>query len=67
MKNKELKNFAKKIAKQQEIIDSNNSSQEEKEKAMVKIEELSRKVHNFNDLIIIDEMVLEILSKQKQK
>lgn len=67
MKNKELKNFAKKIAKQQKIIDSNNSSQEEKEKAMVKIEELSRKVHNFNDLIIIDEMVLEILSKQKQK
>ena len=67
MKNKELKNFAKKIAKQQEIIDSNNSSQEEKEKAIVKIEELSRKVHNFNDLIIIDEMVLEILSKQKQK
>ena len=67
MKNKELKNFAKKIAKQQEIIDSNNSSQEEKEKAMVKIEGLSRKVHNFNDLIIIDEMVLEILSKQKQK
>ena len=65
MKNKELKNFAKKIAKQQEIIDSNNSSQEEKEKAVVKIEELSRKVHNFNDLIIIDEMVLEILSKQK--
>ena len=62
-----MKNFAKKIAKQQEIIDSNNSSQEEKEKAIVKIEELSRKVHNFNDLIIIDEMVLEILSKQKQK
>ena len=67
MKNKELKNFAKKIAKKQEIIDSNNSSQEEKEKAIVKIEELSRKVHNFNDLIIIDEMILEILSKQKQK
>lgn len=67
MKNKELKNFAKKIAKQQEIIDSNNSNQEEKEKAVAKIEELSRKVHNFNDLIIIDEMVLEILSKQKQK
>lgn len=60
MKNKELKNIAKKIAKAELIIQTNEDPKAVK-RAEEEIMELSGQVTNLNDMIIIDEMVQDIL------
>lgn len=61
MKRKELKNLAKKIAKY-ELIIQKNENPEEVEKAQMEIMALSGCVSRFEDIILIDELVQDILS-----
>ena len=62
MKKKELKNLAKKIAECELIIQYGTDNQAIAE-AQVEIMRLSSRVHDFQDLDIIDEMVQDILNK----
>lgn len=62
MKRKELKNLAQKIAKQEQILQNSNDSKEIA-KAQSEIMKLSGCVESMDDMIIIDEIVQEILSK----
>ena len=62
MKEKELRNLAKKIAKQ-EIIIQTSSDEEEVNRAATEIILLTGKVHSFEDLDLLDEMIQEILQK----
>lgn len=62
MKRKELKNLAQKIAKQEQILQNSNDSKEIA-KAQNEIMKLSGCVESMDDMIIIDEIVQEILSK----
>ena len=56
MKQKELKNLAKKIAKFEKIIQESQDSTE-RQKAEVEIMKLSSSVHSVEDMIILDELV----------
>lgn len=62
MKRKELKNLAEKIAKCEYVI-QNSDDQDLITTAQTEIMRLSSKVHDFQDLDLIDEMVQDILSK----
>lgn len=62
MKEKERKNFAKKIAKA-ELAMRNATDLEEKGRLEVEIMSLCSKVKNFEDLAAIDELVQEILNE----
>ena len=64
MKMKELKNLAQKIAKQERILQSPDCSSEDKAKAEQEIMKLSSKVQGFDDIMVIDELVQEILEKK---
>lgn len=61
MKRKEIVNMAKKIAKLEQVIQS--GSPEEATKAQEEILKLSRNIHNLDDMMQIDELVMEILEK----
>ena len=63
MKQKELKNLAKKIAAAELIIQDPQSSLEAKGAAECEIERLSCKVMSFDDMDQLDEMIQEILAK----
>ena len=63
MKAKELKNLAKKIAKYERIVQNSNDTKEVRE-AQEEIVKLSGQVHSFEDIILIDELVQEILSEK---
>ena len=63
MKQKELKNLAKKIAAAEMIIQNPESSLEERGAAECEIERLSSKVMSFDDMDQLDEMIQEILAK----
>ena len=60
MKLKELKNLAKKIA-QQEKAYQNASTTEERMKAEEEIMRLTSKVDSFDDLMLLDELIQELL------
>lgn len=60
MKKKELKNLATKIAKCEYIIE-NSDDKDAIEIAQAEIMRLSSKVHDFQDLDLIDEMVQTLL------
>lgn len=62
MKRKELKNLAEKIAKQEYIIQTNNDNVAI-QAAQEEIMRLSSRVHDFQDIDLIDEMVQDLLSK----
>ena len=62
MKRKELKNLAEKIAKQQYIIQTSNDNVAV-QAAQEEIMRLSSRVHDFQDIDLIDEMVQDLLSK----
>ena len=62
MKKKELQNLAKKIAKQ-EIIIQRSDDPKERQKAQNEIMHLSSMVHDFEEIDSLDEMVQEILNK----
>ena len=61
MKHKELVNLAKKIAKLEQTIQ--NGSEEESIKAQEEIIKISGRIKNFEDLMAIDEIVMELLNK----
>lgn len=63
MKNKELKNLAKKIAEAEYIVQT-SSDKKVVHDAEAKIMELSGKVSSLDDMIRIDEMVQEILKEK---
>ena len=56
MKQKELKNLAKKIAKYEQII-QNSTDEDEVHKAEQAIMAISGSVHSLEDMMIIDELV----------
>ena len=62
MNKKELKNLAKRLAEAEQIIQRNEDT-EAADKAKNLICELSRKVTNFNDMMLLDEYIQEILAK----
>lgn len=62
MKEKELRNIAKQIAMHQNTI--NNSTDSQKiVNAQNEICKLTTKIKSFNDLMLLDEFVLDFLSK----
>lgn len=63
MKRKELKHIAEKIAKAEFII-QNSDDKKAITRAQNDILTLSNSIGNLNDIITIDEMVQEILSKK---
>lgn len=62
MKKKELKNLAEKIAKCEYVIQNSNDSAAV-QAAQEEIMRLSSRVHDFQDIDIIDEMVQDLLDK----
>ena len=62
MKQKELKNLAKKIAKYELIIQTTDDLSE-RSKAEAAIMELSGKVNSLEDIVIIDELVQEYIEE----
>lgn len=60
MKQKELKNLAKKIAKYEKIIQTTQDPAERKQ-AENEIMKLSSSVHSFEDMVILDELIQDIL------
>jgi hypothetical protein len=65
MRNKELKNLAQKIAKCEMIIQE-GGDESETLRAQEEIMKLSSHIKNFEDIVIIDEMVQDILKKLKK-
>ena len=61
MKKKELKNLAEKIAKCEYVI-QNSKDDVAIQAAQLEIMRLSSRVHDFQDIDTIDEMVQDILS-----
>lgn len=66
MKRKELKNLAEKIAKAELICSSPLSTTKEKNAACQEIDKLASHVDSFEDMMIIDELVQDILAKEKK-
>lgn len=64
MKRKELRNIATKIAKCEQIIRSGEDKNAAK-RAEDEIMKLSAGVADLDDLVAIDELVMEILEKEK--
>lgn len=62
MKRKELKNLAEKIAKQEYIIQTSNDNVAI-QAAQEEIMRLSSRVHDFQDIDLMDEMIQDLLSK----
>ena len=62
MKQKEIKNLAKKIA-QQEMIRQKATSTEEKQRAEQEIIKLSACVKTVDDMIALDEAIQDLLMK----
>lgn len=62
MKKKELKNLAEKIAKCEYVIE-NSKDNNEISAAQAEIMRLSSKVHNFEDLDQLDELIQTMLKK----
>lgn len=62
MKKKELKNLAVKIAAAEEML-QNSKDQNVIHEAQEEIFKLSSKVHDIEDMMLLDEMIQEILEK----
>lgn len=62
MKKKELKNIAIKIAKNEFIIQT-SKDKEEVEKAQDEILKLSHKVSSLEDMIILDDLIQDLMTK----
>ena len=61
MKRKELKELAKKIAKQEKIL-QNSENPKERAAAQDEIMRLSGHISSLEDMTILDEMIQEILA-----
>ena len=66
MKRKELKNLAIKIAKQEQILQKENISSDEKENAEKEIMRLCGKVTNMNDMVDLDDYVQKIIRQNQE-
>lgn len=62
MKQKELKNIAIKIAKNEFIIQT-SKDKEEVEKAQDEILKLSHRVSSLEDMMILDDLIQELMTK----
>lgn len=62
MKRKEIKNLAIKIAKLEQIIQTGQDPKEIQE-AQNQIIDLSGRVRNLEDMVLLDDMIQEILEK----
>ena len=62
MKQKELKNIAIKIAKNEFIIQT-SKYKEELEKAQYEILKLSHRVSSLEDMMILDDLIQELMTK----
>ena len=62
MKKKEIVALAKKIAQQEKILKDATSS-EEKQRAETEIVKLCSKVKSIDDMLAVDDMVQEFLTK----
>ena len=62
MKQKEIKNLAKKIAQQENIL-QNSTSLEEKARAEKEIIKLSACVKSIEDMVLLDDAIQELLMK----
>lgn len=62
MKRKEIKNLAQKIVKYEKILQS-TEDMAERAKAEAQIMEISSHVHSLEDMMAIDEMVQDLMSK----
>ena len=62
MDRKSRREIARKIAKLENII-KNSSNEEEKNKAMSKINDMSMNDWTLEDMMAIDEMIIKILEK----
>ena len=62
MKRKELKNLAQKIADCEYVIE-HSKDEKQVNLAQIQIMNLTSRVHDFQDMDIIDEMVQELLKK----
>lgn len=62
MKQKELKNLAKKIAKYEKIIQTTDDANE-RHKAENEIMKLTSSVKNFDDIMALDELIQDILEE----
>ena len=62
MDRKSRREIARKIAKLENII-KNSSNEEEKNKAMSKINDMSMNDWTLEDIMAIDEMIIKILEK----
>lgn len=65
MKRKELKNLAIKIAKQEQMLQAEDITSEEKENAEKEIIRLCGKVTNMNDMIDLDDYVQKIIRENE--
>lgn len=63
MKKKELKNFAKKIAKA-ELIIANSSDEAEIKDAKNEILYYSSQIRNLEDMLLIDDLIQKFLSEK---
>lgn len=64
MKRKEIKNLAQKIVKYEKII-RESADKTEVKLAQVEIMNISNSITSLEDMVLIDEMVQELLSKNK--
>lgn len=62
MKRKEIKNLAQKIVKYEKIIRESADKAEVKQ-AQIEIMNISNSITSLEDMVLIDEMVQELLSK----
>lgn len=62
MKQKEIKNLAKKIAQQEKNL-QNATTQEEKERAEKEIIKLSSCIKNVEDMLALDDAIQDLLLK----
>lgn len=62
MKRKELKNIAKSLAAQEQILQSNEATQAERAAAQNEIFRLSSKLTSLTEMEMVDEMVQEFLT-----
>ena len=62
MKRKEIKNLAQKIVKYEKIIRESTDKAEVKQ-AQIEIMNISNSITSLEDMVLIDEIVQELLSK----
>ena len=63
MKQKEIKNLAKKIWQLEKVIQNSESTKEQKVRAEAEITRLSAGINSFEDMVAIDEAIQDLLDE----